>query len=222
MYIYQIEVSNVCSLRCAYCPHPTQKRKKSFMTFDTFKKCVEFFKLCDNKGYLFLHNFGEVLLHPQILDFIQYATDQGVKCSFFTNGVTPKKIPFTREFWRQLADRGLEAVDFSAHAISSAEFMRITDGIVKVNHVFDPSIDHLHTWAGQIGAPDDPAKRPCLFQRKNAFVVLWDGRISTCCFDVEGLRSALWVDDLLRTKTYQFEPIVLCKGCASMRDDEEM
>ena len=38
MYIYQVEVSNICSLKCSYCPHPKQERKKGFMSFDTFKQ----------------------------------------------------------------------------------------------------------------------------------------------------------------------------------------
>jgi hypothetical protein len=36
------------------------------MSFDTFKKCVELFKVSENRNTLRLHNFGEALLHPEL------------------------------------------------------------------------------------------------------------------------------------------------------------
>lgn len=222
MYVYQIEVSNICSLKCSYCPHPQQKRKKGFMTFDTFKKCVELYKNCENKNHLALHNFGEVLLHPRLHEFIEYAHDNSVKCRFFTNGVRSNKIPFKRDFWKKLVEHGLEEVHFSAHELSTKEFLEITDGLLKVNHIFDPKKNRLGSWAGQTGPAESTIDLPCIFERKNAFVVLWNGRISSCCLDVEGLRSDLWIDDILRDDSYKFEHISLCNSCASMRNNEDM
>jgi Radical SAM superfamily len=222
MYVYQIEVSNLCSLRCDYCPHPKQQRRKGFMSFETFAKCVQLYRMADNRNELFLHNFGEVLLHPELCGFLRYAADLGVKCSFFTNGVDGKRQPFTRAFWQKLADHGLERVDFSSHALTVEQFREITDGVVRVGNVFDPKLVKLGTWAGQVGAAEVPTSQPCLFERRNALVVLWDGRISSCCLDVEGRRSPLWIDDLLQGTPYRFEPISLCNTCSQMRDDEEM
>jgi Radical SAM superfamily len=222
MYIYQIEVSNVCSLRCSYCPHPKQVRPKGMMSFDTFKKCVELFKVSGNRSTLRLHNFGEALLHPELPKFLSYAAGEGVECSFFTNGVSTKGQAFSREFWQNLANHGLKTVDFSAHALSVDTFSEMTNGLIKIGRVFDPKTRTLGTWAGQTGPPETPVPEPCLFERMNAMVILWDGRVSSCCLDVEGKRSPLWIDDLLRTKRYEFEPIHLCSSCSSMRHEEDL
>lgn len=47
----QIEASNLCSLTCVYCPHPTHVRPKGNMTMETFTKCVEIVKRSDNPRY---------------------------------------------------------------------------------------------------------------------------------------------------------------------------
>lgn len=222
MFIYQIEVSNICSLKCNYCPHPRQERRKGLMSFDTFRKCVDLYKMCDNRNNLRLHNFGEVLLHPQLPAFIRYADERGIKCSFFTNGLTTKKTPFSREFWLNLADHGLETVDFSAHELPTEEFQKIVGGVINIGRVFDPKTRTLGTWAGQTGPPETPSLEPCLFERMNAVVVLWDGRISSCCLDVEGQMRGLHIDDLLSGKLYRFAPISLCNNCSSMRHREDL
>jgi hypothetical protein len=222
MYIYQIEVSNICSLKCGYCPHPAQQRQKGFMSFDTFKKCIELYGMSRNKNSLRLHNFGEVLLHPQLPIFLRHAADQGIKCSFFTNGLTMQNVPFSREFWQTLADNGLETVDFSAHQLPLEDFTHIVNGVIKIGRIFDPKNRVLGTWAGQTGPPESPIAEPCIFEKMDAMVVLWDGRISSCCLDVEGQMRQVHIDDLLQGKTYKFSPIALCNTCASMRHDESL
>lgn len=222
MYIYQIEVSNVCSLRCGYCPHPRQRRPKGYMSPATFAKCLDLFEMCDNQNTLRLHNFGEVLLHPRLCDLVRMAAARSIEVSFFTNGVAPDGKPFARAYWQDLVDAGLRTVDFSAHRLRTPEFERITSGLVQIGRVFDPRLRQLGTWAGQTGRPEVPVPEPCLFERDTALVVLWDGRISSCCLDVEGTRSELWVDDVLRDRGYRFEPIPLCQGCASMRHQESL
>lgn len=222
MYIYQIEVSNICSLRCTYCPHPLQLRKKGFMSLEVFGKCVELFRMARNRNTLRLHNFGEVLMHPRLPEFIAYAKARGVECSFFTNGVRPGGSPYSRSYWQQLANAGLRTVDFSSHVISLEEFMQVTDGVIEIGREFNPRTRVLGSWAGQTGPPETPVSEPCIFERQNALVVLWDGRISSCCLDVEGRRSELWIDDVLRQGSYCFEAISLCSSCASMRHHEDL
>lgn len=220
MLVYQIELSNVCSLTCGYCPHPTQSRTRGFMDDDTFAKCVELYTRSDNVGPLYLHNFGEVTLHPRLPELLELARSRGVECSFYTNGMATRTTPQTREYWERLAAAGLRSVDFSSHALPVEEFRAIVDGVVEVKKTFDPQVRKLGTWAGQTGPKEEPVPEPCLFERDNAVVILWDGRVSVCCFDVEGRRQGLTVDDLLRTGTYEFAPIPLCGGCGSMRHVE--
>lgn len=192
------------------------------MSLETFRKCLTLFRMCANRNALRLHNFGEVLMHPQLPEMISEARAAGVEVSFFTNGVGPDRQPFPRSYWRLLATAGLRTVDFSSHELAVVEFSAIVNGLISIGRVFDPRVQVLGTWAGQTGPAEDPISEPCLFDRETALVVLWDGRISSCCLDVEGQRSELWIDDVLQARAYQFEPIELCRSCASMRHHEDL
>ena len=67
--LYAIEVSGVCNSNCSYCPYSTKKRK-GFMKLSTFKRCLEVVKEL-NQDYICLHNLGEPLLHPNLVEFIK-------------------------------------------------------------------------------------------------------------------------------------------------------
>lgn len=228
MKIYQIEVSNLCNLTCSYCPHPTQTRAKGNMTRLTFEKSVELLIRC-GQHTAYLHNFGEPLLHPQIADFVRHCTERGVEASFFTNGV-----PLTGNLLARLADAGLRYLYVSEHTrgeIRRVEALIAGAGLpVEVRDGFRPRRDQLHTWAGQVThgrgtLPVHPSEGPgpCLFQRQEAAVVLWDGRISACCIDVEGRGALGTVDDYLADPaSYEFRPIDLCQGCTLMRGAEDL
>lgn len=192
------------------------------MSIETFAKCLRLFRTCENSRTLRLHNFGEVLLHPHLAELIQAATIASVEVSFFTNGVQPNGRLFPVSYWKRLAEAGLRTVDFSSHVMSLQEFKTVVDGLITIGRVFDPLVNILATWAGQTGPAETPIDEPCLFERDAAFVVLWNGRISSCCLDVEGERGELWINDLLRDAYYRFEPIPLCGGCASMRHHEDL
>ncbi len=224
MYLYQIEISNYCSLKCTYCPHPKQVREKGFMSFDTFKKCVKLFKRCENRENLFLHNFGEVLLHPDIIKFVQYASEKNVEVSFFTNGIKSDGSFFDEDLYHQLHLAGLKCIDFSAHKIPLNKFKKIVNGHLEINNVFIPNKKNLGNWGGQIldiSVVKNDIDKPCIFERQNCMVVLWNGDIATCCIDVEGAPHKYTVDDLLNDNfKYLFNKIPLCKTCTAMRDDE--
>jgi hypothetical protein len=226
--VYQIEISNFCNLTCSYCPHPAQTRVKGNMTWPTFEKAIELLIRCGQRT-AYLHNFGEPLLHPQIVDFVRHCTDRGVEASFFTNGVL-----LTGELLAGLADAGLRYLYVSEHARGEARrvgALIAEAGLpLEIRDRFRPQRDQLHTWAGQVAhggrmlpvhASEGPG--PCLFQRQEAAVVLWDGRISACCIDVEGQGALGTVDDYLANPgSYAFRPIGLCRGCTLMRGAEDL
>lgn len=228
MKIYQIEISNLCNLTCSYCPHPAQARAKGNMTWTIFEKSVELLVRCGQRT-AYLHNFGEPLLHPQVVDFVRHCTDRGVEASFFTNGVL-----LTDEVMARLADAGLRYLYVSEHTRGEARrvgaLIAETGLPIEIRDRFSPQRDQLHTWAGQVARsgrtlPVHPSEGPgpCLFQRQEAAVVLWDGRISTCCIDVEGRGALGSVDDYLADPgRYEFRPIDLCRGCTLMRGAEDL
>lgn len=162
------------------------------------------------------------MMHAKLGEFIAYAAREGVRCSFFTNGVDSQNRLFSRKRWQQLADQGLETIDFSAHQVDVETFATHMGDIVRIDRVFDPQRRELGTWAGQTGEPEIPVVESCLFEKKDAFVVLWDGRISSCCLDVEGQLEQMFIDDLLSGRPYRFSSISLCSTCSSMRHEESL
>ena len=73
-----LEISDYCNLNCDFCTSP--RRNKTMMSFDNYKLIIN--KI---KGYakeLYLHVLGEPLIHPNIIDMINYAK------SFFSVQIT--------------------------------------------------------------------------------------------------------------------------------------
>jgi len=59
------------------------KREKGYMSWETFEKAVD-----ECRGHTkttYLHQIGEPLLHPDLLNFINYAEDAGIRASISTN-----------------------------------------------------------------------------------------------------------------------------------------
>ena len=95
---------------------------------------------------------------------------------------------------------------------------------IKIEDIYIPI--EVHNWAGQV--KDDRCNHfskkdntPCIFQRKDAFVILWNGDIASCCLDCEGISVKQNIDDVLK-KGYKFSPFKLCSNCDLMRGDEEL
>jgi len=104
MKVYQIEVSNLCNLECSYCPHVSQQRPKGLMNRSTFEEAIQLVLRC-GQDQVWLHNFGEPLLHPDLAEFIAHASAEGVQCSFYTNGLL-----LTPEIADSLANAGLRQI----------------------------------------------------------------------------------------------------------------
>lgn len=221
MKIYQIEVSNYCNMSCSYCPHHTQKRQKGNMSMETFQKVVNLAAALDQR-MLFLHNFGEPILNPLIFDFIQFAGTKGIECSFYSNGSL-----LTRNILRELFHAGLKRICISDHIKDMHNHIRdilVCEGIpIRIESHFD--ISSIHDWAGQVTTEEkeiftSEIPNACIFERQNAFVVLWNGDITTCCIDCEGISVSMNLDELIATKSYKFSKFSLCNQCGLMRGEE--
>ncbi len=227
--VMQIETSNYCSLKCIYCPHPTQARPKGDMSIETFKKCMALVEHSNNpehedgRKFVWLNHFGEPLLNPMLPEFIKYAASCGIKVSFSSNGVDENGNLFPRDLWQQLARAGLEVVELSAHKKSEETLRRHVGDIVRIRLVWKPTTQYFHDWAGQVDMSRfklellDVPDRRCDYYTNNMFAVTWDGRIASCCYDIEA-RVGLTVDDVLENG-FVFHEISLCATCRLGRGD---
>ena len=91
-----LEITNRCNLACDFCPH--NKRELKSLSMDDFKTILD--KLENHTKYLYFHVLGEPLLHENINEFIDYASNR-FKINITTNGYLIKKIKNNRNI-RQL------------------------------------------------------------------------------------------------------------------------
>ena len=105
-----LEISNICNLRCAFCPGT--KRTPKVMTQPELDILLP--KLRPWTDYLYFHLMGEPLCHPQLETFLQAAKDHGFKVILTTNGTlleTQKNM--------LLASPALHKVNISLHAFEA-------------------------------------------------------------------------------------------------------
>lgn len=81
----EIESTNRCNLSCVMCPHRIMKREQVDMSWEIFSKIIDESRGLAKSSYL--HMIGEPLLHPNIVDMINYTHDAGIETSISTNVV---------------------------------------------------------------------------------------------------------------------------------------
>ena len=105
-----LEISNVCNLKCAFCPGT--KRKSHIMTESEFSEILP--KLRPYSDYLYFHLMGEPLLHPNLERFLELAGIAGFKVILTTNGTLLPKVQSIL-----LAAPGLHKINISLHAFEA-------------------------------------------------------------------------------------------------------
>ena len=104
--LYAVEVTNHCLFDCEMCPRRDMKRPKGHMDFKLFKKVID-----QTRGFtewLWLHDFGDPLLHPEIGRFIKYAREKGIKTRLSTN-----PISITEKKAKEFIEAGLDFIHIS-------------------------------------------------------------------------------------------------------------
>ena len=105
-----IEPTNKCNFNCDICPvNSLMKRKKGFMEMGLFKRIVDNARKNGITGVT-ITNWGEPLLHPKIVDLVEYATKSEIKARIVTNGslLTDNKS-------KELIQSGLDSIVFSIY-----------------------------------------------------------------------------------------------------------
>ena len=105
-----LEISNVCNLKCAFCPGT--KRKSHIMTEEEFSSLLP--KIRPYSDYLYFHLMGEPLLHPHLERFLELAGDTGFKVILTTNGTL-----VTKQQEMLLRSPALHKINISLHAFEA-------------------------------------------------------------------------------------------------------
>ncbi|MFH2028883.1 MAG: radical SAM protein [Nanoarchaeota archaeon] len=211
-FIYTIEVSCLCNLKCSYCPHSNSKRKKGFMSLKTFLRSLELLKQL-GQDYICLHNFGEPLLHPDIVDYVRLAKNVVNTVVFSTNGIL-----LTREKVVALKEAGLTELYISEHSPEHAkQAIKNCEGLGLLKEVRN---NFFHDWAGTakkhksycLKKEITENKKACHFITDQWAVILWDGRVTSCCIDMEGkgIIGNIFDENVLKLKPRYSS---LCQSC---------
>ena len=106
-----VEITNICNRNCSFCPGTTREKRR--MTFGEFKSVAS--ALVGVTDYIYFHVMGEPLTHPELPEFIKYATSLGFKCAVTTNGT----LVSDRE--EELISSGVYKVNLSVHSFEGGE-----------------------------------------------------------------------------------------------------
>ena len=98
-----VEITNVCNLNCSFCVK--NNRKKEYISIDCFKILLN--KLKGYTNYLYFHVMGEPLLHPNINELIDLASND-YKVNITTNGTMLDKI---------IDNKNIRQINISLHSI---------------------------------------------------------------------------------------------------------
>ena len=101
-----VEITNICNRNCSFCPGTTREQKR--MSMAEFKHIAN--SLVGVTDYLYFHVMGEPLTHPQLPEFISYATSLGFKCAITTNGTLLEKSGDA------LIESGVYKINLSVHS----------------------------------------------------------------------------------------------------------
>jgi|ETN01SMinimDraft_4_1059930.scaffolds.fasta_scaffold04160_4 radical SAM protein with 4Fe4S-binding SPASM domain len=118
-----LEGTPSCNLKCVFCYQSFDPLEKGFMEMDLFKKCIDEGVekgLCSIK----LQYRGETLLHPKVVEMVQYAKDKGVlEVMFNTNGML-----LTEELSRKLINAGIDKIIFSIEGTDAETYEKLRIG----------------------------------------------------------------------------------------------
>ncbi len=112
--IRQLEPTNACMMNCIMCPRKNMKRKIKYMDIEFFKKIIDQAKW---NYQMFLHHFGDPLMHPKIDEMIKYVAKKGIKAQISVN---PKLL--SEKMSEKLIDSGLDMIMISIDGIDDKTY----------------------------------------------------------------------------------------------------
>ena len=118
-----VETTSRCNLKCIMCDHPSMKREKKHMDMSVYTKTIDDMASL-GLGRIGLSRFGEPLMHPSIIEMIEYARRRGIRrVSMSTNATL-----LTERLAEDLIRSGLDDLAISIDGASKETFERIRVG----------------------------------------------------------------------------------------------
>jgi radical SAM protein with 4Fe4S-binding SPASM domain len=120
--IENIELISNCNLKCRMCISKPM-REKRLLSFEDVKKIIdENIKYFENE-YVWLHHYGEPLMHPDIIKIVSYLSSKNVNTRFSTNCML-----LTKEMSEKLINAGLKEIVFAIDTMNEKKFNHMRVG----------------------------------------------------------------------------------------------
>lgn len=109
-----IELTNKCNVSCTFCHRCEFDMKIGDMTFELYKKIID--EMANHLPIAMVPFFrGESLLHPQFIEFIQYAKEKNIgPIQYTSNG-----LALSKELSQKIIDAGIDFVSFSLDTLDA-------------------------------------------------------------------------------------------------------
>lgn len=224
-----LEIINSCNLNCKMCPvNHGMARKKSAMSWELFKKIIDENLQLD---FVLLFQWGEPLLHPRLIEMIQYCTINGIRTMITSNGTL-----LNDEINKKLIESGLARITFSIDGIGDThtrirgfDYNRLKENILNFKEMrdrlnsplridtsmvaFDDNEQEIRRykkeWSGvadrvQVIPLITKGKRhaKCRELWRGSMIILSDGTVTVCCVDYEGELNVGNVNDKCAVEIY--------------------
>jgi len=229
-----LELTNHCNLKCTICPvNTTMRRTKGFMDPELFKRVIDDNPQLD---FVLAFQWGEPLLHPNFFELVRYAADRGVRTMITSNGthLTSENRLRLLECGLERITFSVDGDHATHKAIRNYDLGVLREDILKlvkdrdasdaplkidismvVDQATEGALDgYFKDWKGiadRVQAiPRMVAERrslPCRELWRGTLVVLWDGRVTVCCVDSEGLLDVGNANDQSLAEVWNSEPM---------------
>lgn len=179
--VFGLEITTKCNKNCYMCPRQNFKRKNQLMTWETFNKLCEWLpKECD----IFFAGYGEPLLHPDCVKFVNRFALRENETSVMTNGRLLSKDKIN-----ELFDNGLDRLQISIVLKDGIEqilhFTKMVDSAlsskVEFNVLYEETMNTNHEIVQSIVDKGFIVRYKLIHNRGNElYEVDWKNEILTC------------------------------------------
>ena len=116
------------------CPRKDMTREKGFMDFSLFKEIID--DCSRYMDFVYLHNIGEALLHPKIIEMINYCGERDLKTGISTNATL-----LTRDLSVKILESKLDRIYFSIDGATKETYEKI-----RKNANFERTMNNIETF----------------------------------------------------------------------------
>lgn len=237
--INSIELTNVCNMHCGHCPSSKSEYPRGFMSPETFAKALRHVKSGDRFN---LQMFGEGLLHGELYEMLDMAKAAGALPILNTNGalLTGKIVAEAAAHGlsrMEVSVHGRKSLE--GYLAGWAGLQQCPPSFSYLGNYLECYEAAIAKWLDELGADDNQRrflykqnthnwamletrrdeedvarlKTACMFLSGGQCVVRWDGTVTTCCFDSEGINKVGRVDDF-ESLSYENIETPLCATCS--------